>query len=80
MTKIRAFLDSIKRDAKPFVADLATVGGSLTVILTTVENVAPAVHLGAGASAAIVTATTVISTLVAQARRFVGAQKAAAKS
>ena len=80
MTKLKAFIASIKKDAKTVAGDIATVGATVGGILLVVEQFAPAVHIPAPATTIIVSVSAIISTVVTQARRFTGAQKAASKS
>ena len=53
------------------------MGASISAILALVVNLAPSVHLPAAATAIIVSASTVVATVVAEARRIARAKKAA---
>ena len=61
---------TIKFDRNKIIEDIITVGGSLTAVIAAVVNIAPQVHLPMSATVALVSASTVISTIVAEARRF----------
>ena len=68
-------MNQIQSDAKKIAADVATIGGTLSAVLVAVQQVAPAVHLPAGASALIISATAVLGTVIAEASRIAGAKK-----
>ena len=68
----------IQADLKPIAADVATIGGSVSGVLLLAEQIAPSLHVPAGAFAIIASASTVVGAIVAEARRIVGTKKAAA--
>ena len=68
-------VQSVQTDAKKIAGDVATVGASISAILALVVNLAPSVHLPAAATAIIVSASTVVATVVAEARRIARAKK-----
>ena len=70
-------VQSVQNDAKKIAGDVVTVGGSVSAILALVVNLAPSVHLPASATAIVVSASTVVATIVAEARRIARAKKAA---
>jgi hypothetical protein len=63
---------------KKIVTDVVTTAGAVGVVLALVLNLAPVIHLPAQYVAIIVTVSSVVAAVGAQARRVVGA-KAAAK-
>ena len=71
---------SIKTYAKKIATDVITTAASVSAILAAVLNLAPSVHLPAQYIAWIVTASSVVAAVVAQARRVAGAKIAAKKA
>ncbi len=69
-------INQIKKDMKPIAADVATIGGSIGALIALIVNVSPSIHIPAGTVALLVGVSTVVTTVVAEARRFAGAKKA----
>jgi hypothetical protein len=71
---------SVQNDAKTIAGDVVTWGGTLTVILTVLLNAAPSIHLPAQYIAVLLSASTVVATVVAQARRIARAKTIAKRT
>jgi NAD/NADP transhydrogenase alpha subunit len=61
---------TVRFDRNKIVEDIITVGATLTAVITIIVNVAPQVHLPMSVTAALVSASSVIAAIVAEARRF----------
>ena len=73
-------MQSVKADSKKIAGDVVTVGGSVGALIAILVNVAPAVHLPAAATAALVAASSIVASVVAEARRIQRAKKLAKAS
>ena len=69
-------MNQIQSDLSKIATDVVTVGASVSAVLATIVNVAPSVHIPANATALIVSVSTVLATVIAEARRFVRAKAA----
>ena len=70
----------IKIDRRKIAGDIVSVGVTLGVVIGIIVAVGPQVHLPASAIAALVTVSSIIATVVAEARRIRDAKVAAAKA
>ena len=72
------FIAQAKADSKKIAGDILSIAVSLAAVLAVVSNVSNTVHLPAWANAAIAPASSVVATIILQARRYSAAQKAPA--
>ena len=71
-----AIIPNIENYKRRIAGDIVTVGGTVGALIAILVNVAPAVHIPATATAILVAASTVIATVVQQARRVARQNKA----
>ena len=63
-------IQNIQNDIKIIAADVVTIGGSVSAVIATIVNVAPTVHIPASTTAILISASSVIATIIAEARRI----------
>jgi preprotein translocase subunit SecY len=71
-----AIIPNAEKYKRRIAGDIVTVGATVGALVAILVNVAPAVHLPAGATSILVAASTVIATVVQQARRVARQNKA----
>jgi drug/metabolite transporter (DMT)-like permease len=67
----------IKIDHRKIASDVATVAATVGGAIAILVNVAPAVHIPAGATAALVSVSGIVAGIAAEARRIARTKKAA---
>lgn len=72
-----SIIQNAQKYEKRIAGDIVTVGGTVGALIAIVVNVAPSVHIPAGATAALVGLSAVIASVVQQARRVQRAKVAA---
>jgi hypothetical protein len=71
-----SIISNVQTDARKIAADVAGVGGAVSAILAIIVNAAPSVHIPATSTALIVSVSTVVATVIAEARRIAGSKVA----
>ena len=72
-----AIMTQIKIDKNSIAGDVVTYGVTLGAVLAVIIAAAPAIHLPSTATTILITVSTAIATVVAEARRVTGAKKVA---
>ena len=72
-------MTQIQLDTKKIAADVVSVGVAVLAVLGIIVAIAPSVHIPTSVTAVLVTASSVLATVIAEARRVAEAKKVAAK-